>query len=109
MSSDIVERFTLFIMLFAVTLRNMIELSGAEFDFTEGIVLPKSFGWAREGSVIWTIFNVGRRWTSLQINLTGVAVARHDSADLRASRRLVEACLYHKIQPHPSLCVREIH
>ncbi|TDL24170.1 DUF747-domain-containing protein [Rickenella mellea] len=54
--ADIVERFTLSLMLFAVALRNLIELSGSEFDFSEGIVLPKSFGWFKGGSLIWTIF-----------------------------------------------------
>ena len=56
--ADIVERYTLSLMLFAVALRNLIELSGSEFDFSEGIVLPTSFGWFRGGSLIWTIFYV---------------------------------------------------
>lgn len=55
---DIVERFTLSLMLFTVALRNLIELSGAEFDPAEGIVLPKSFGWTRGGNLVWTIFYV---------------------------------------------------
>ncbi|KAH8119335.1 DUF747-domain-containing protein, partial [Phellopilus nigrolimitatus] len=54
--ADIVERFTISIMLFAVGFRNLIEMYGSEFDFTEGVVLPKSFGWFREGHVVWTIF-----------------------------------------------------
>ena len=53
---DIVERFTLCLMLFFVAFRNLIELSGSEFDFSEGVFLPKSFGWFRGGSnVLWTI------------------------------------------------------
>jgi len=52
---DIVERFTLALMLCVVAFRNLIELSGSEFDFTEGIVLPKSFGWFRGNNVLWTI------------------------------------------------------
>ncbi|THH09808.1 hypothetical protein EW145_g1766 [Phellinidium pouzarii] len=54
--ADIVERFTISLMLFAVALRNMIEMYGSEFDFSEGFVLPKSFGWFREGHIVWTIF-----------------------------------------------------
>ncbi|KAI0066264.1 DUF747-domain-containing protein [Artomyces pyxidatus] len=56
--ADIVERFTLGLMLFFVAFRNLIELSGSEFDFSEGVFLPKSFGWFRGGigsSVLWTI------------------------------------------------------
>ncbi|KAI0046067.1 DUF747-domain-containing protein [Auriscalpium vulgare] len=56
--ADIVERFTLGIMLFFVAFRNLIELSGSEFDFSEGVFLPKSFGWFRGGiggNVLWTI------------------------------------------------------
>lgn len=45
-------------MLFAVAFRNLIEMYGSEFDFSEGIVLPKSFGWFREGHLIWTTFYV---------------------------------------------------
>ncbi|KAJ7096346.1 eukaryotic membrane protein family-domain-containing protein [Mycena epipterygia] len=53
--ADIVERFTLALMLCVVAFRNLIELSGSEFDFTEGFVLPKSFGWAWGNNVLWTI------------------------------------------------------
>ncbi|KAF8499828.1 eukaryotic membrane protein family-domain-containing protein [Russula emetica] len=52
--ADIVERFCLGLMLFFVAFRNLIELSGSEFDFSEGTFLPKSFGWIG-GSVLWTI------------------------------------------------------
>ena len=52
---DIVERFTLFLMLFVVAFRNLIELSGSEFDFSGGFSLPKSFGWFRGNNVLWTI------------------------------------------------------
>ncbi|KDQ57592.1 hypothetical protein JAAARDRAFT_58180 [Jaapia argillacea MUCL 33604] len=46
--ADIVERFTLSLMLFIVAFRNLIELSGSSFDWTsaisgESVVLPKSF------------------------------------------------------------------
>ncbi|KAG6898715.1 hypothetical protein C0993_004900 [Termitomyces sp. T159_Od127] len=53
--ADIVERFTLFLMLFVVAFRNLIELSGSEFDLSEGFVLPKSFGWFRGNNVLWII------------------------------------------------------
>lgn len=53
--ADIVERFTLALMLGVVAFRNLIELSGSEFDFSSGFVLPKSFGWFRGNNVLWTI------------------------------------------------------
>lgn len=53
--ADIVERFTLSLMLVVVAFRNMTELSGSEFDFTGGFVMPKSFGWFRGDNVLWTI------------------------------------------------------
>ena len=42
-------------MLFIVAFRNLIELSGSEFDFSGGFSLPKSFGWFRGDNVLWTI------------------------------------------------------
>ncbi|KAG6895461.1 hypothetical protein C0992_001123 [Termitomyces sp. T32_za158] len=53
--ADIVERFTLVLMLCVVAFRNLIELSGSEFDLSEGFVLPKSFGWFRGNNVLWII------------------------------------------------------
>ncbi|KAJ7072354.1 eukaryotic membrane protein family-domain-containing protein [Mycena amicta] len=53
--ADIVERFTLAIMLSFVAFRNLVELSGSEFSFTEGFILPKSFGWVWGNNIIWTI------------------------------------------------------
>lgn len=53
--SDIVERFTLALMLGVVAFRNLIELSGSEFDFSGGFVLPRSFGWFRGNNVLWII------------------------------------------------------
>ena len=55
---DIVERFTLTLMLCFVGFRNLIELSGSAFDFSEGVFLPKSFGFFKGGlggGVLWTI------------------------------------------------------
>jgi len=51
--ADIVERFTLTLMLTVVGFRNLIELSGFEFDFASGFSLPKS--WWRGNNLIWTI------------------------------------------------------
>ena len=42
-------------MLFVVAFRNLIELSGSSFNFSEGFALPKSFGWFRGNNVLWTI------------------------------------------------------
>ncbi|KAJ3535704.1 hypothetical protein NM688_g6938 [Phlebia brevispora] len=53
--ADIVERFTLALMLVVVAFRNLIELSGSSFNFSEGFALPKSFGWFRGNNVLWTI------------------------------------------------------
>ena len=52
---DIVERFTLTMMLFAVAFRNLIELSGSTYDLSDVPILPKSFGWFKGGSLLWTI------------------------------------------------------
>jgi hypothetical protein len=56
--SDIVERFSLALMLSVVAFRNLIELVGSEFDFSSGFSLPKSFGWSRSNNVLWTISSV---------------------------------------------------
>ncbi|KAJ7647356.1 eukaryotic membrane protein family-domain-containing protein [Roridomyces roridus] len=53
--ADIVERFSLALMLCVVAFRNLIELSGSEFDFREGFILPQSFGWVWGNNVLWTI------------------------------------------------------
>lgn len=52
------ERFTLSLMLFTIAFRNLVELSGSEFDFSEGVVLPLSFGWWKGGNLLWTILYV---------------------------------------------------
>src|SRR5258708_9688023 len=54
-SLDIVERFNLALMLFIVAIRNLIELSGTEFDFTGGVFFPKSFGWFTGSNVMYII------------------------------------------------------
>ncbi|KIK67453.1 hypothetical protein GYMLUDRAFT_156434 [Collybiopsis luxurians FD-317 M1] len=59
--ADIVERFTLALMLSIVAFRNLIELNGSQFDFDHGgFVLPKSFGWFwfrghKTINFLWTI------------------------------------------------------
>jgi hypothetical protein len=52
---DIVERFTLALMLVFIAFRNLIELSGSEFSLADGFVMPKSFGWFRGNNILWTI------------------------------------------------------
>ena len=42
-------------MLCVVAFRNLLELRGAESEFAEGFILPKSFGWFRGNNVLWTI------------------------------------------------------
>ena len=42
-------------MLVIVAFRNLIELSGSSFNFSEGYFLPKSFGWFHGDNVLWTI------------------------------------------------------
>ena len=55
---DIVERFTLSLMLLIIAFRNLIEVSGTDFEASEGFVLPRSFGWFRGNNMMWTIFYV---------------------------------------------------
>ncbi|KAF9038267.1 DUF747-domain-containing protein [Hymenopellis radicata] len=52
--ADIVERFTLSLMLSAVAFRNLIELTGSAAHFDHDALLPRSFGWSQAG-VLWTI------------------------------------------------------
>ncbi|KAG8745403.1 hypothetical protein FRC10_008113 [Ceratobasidium sp. 414] len=58
--ADIVERFQLSLMLLAVALRNLIELSSSGFD-VENLVLPKSFRSLRVnflgGGAVWAIIS----------------------------------------------------
>jgi hypothetical protein len=56
-TADIVERFTLALMLAVVAFRNLIELVGSDFDFSGGFSLPKSFG-GRSNNILWTISSV---------------------------------------------------
>lgn len=53
--ADIVERFQLLLMMFSVAGRNLIELSGTEFDASAGV--PSSFRWFPGHSLVWTIFS----------------------------------------------------
>lgn len=69
--ADIVERFTLFLMLFVVAFRNLIELNGSEFDFSGGFSLPKSFGWFRGNNVLWTISYVSPQDTQSYLSPLG--------------------------------------
>lgn len=55
---DIVERFQLSLMLVAIALRNLIELSGSEDFWTKDAVLPKAFNLGRGSSLLWATFSV---------------------------------------------------
>jgi hypothetical protein len=96
---DIVERFTLAMMLSVVAFRNLIELSGSEFDFTEGFVLPKSFGWFRGNNVLWTISYVSLKYTSEDSRSTSFIAhaAGADRDDIRDVGRLAKACFYNQV------------
>jgi len=55
--ADIVERFQLTFMLFAIALRNLIELSTSEGDFsTNYALLPVAFRFIQSSNLIWSIF-----------------------------------------------------
>ena len=84
-------------MLIAVAFRNLIELSGTEFDFTEAFVLPQSFGWSRGGNIVWRIFSVRVLAKFLRSVLTLAHVARYDCAFVGVGRGLAEARIYHQI------------
>ncbi|KAG8817817.1 hypothetical protein FRC19_011133, partial [Serendipita sp. 401] len=53
--ADIVERFQLLLMLVSVAGRNLIELSGTEFDASAGV--PNSFSWIPAHGLAWTILS----------------------------------------------------
>lgn len=57
-SSDIVERFQLSLMMTFIAIRNFIELSGTEFDFSAAV--PNSFKWIPYHGLAWTILSVSR-------------------------------------------------
>ena len=82
-------------MLFFVAFRNLIELSGSEFDFSGGMFLPKSFGWIG-GSVLWTISYVGtfHNYVLYHSCITCYA-ASFDGYDLRDPSGLAQARLYY--------------
>jgi hypothetical protein len=90
-----VERFTLALMLFVVAFRNLIELSGSEFDFTEGFVLPMSFGWFRGNNVLWTISYVRGLLSSVDNMPDRLFSACFDRHDLGNAGGLAETCFHH--------------
>ncbi|KAI0000435.1 eukaryotic membrane protein family-domain-containing protein [Russula vinacea] len=51
------QRFCLGLMLFFVAFRNLIELSGSEFDFSGGMFLPQSFGWIGGSPVLMVMLS----------------------------------------------------
>ena len=101
---DIVERFTLFLMLVVVAFRNLIELSGSSFNFSEGFALPKSFGWFHGKNTLWIISYVSsdHSTSSEQIFLTP-GLARHHRHDLWDASRLAQACFHLKVQSYQAI------
>lgn len=87
-AADIVERFTLFLMLLVVAFRNLIELSGSSFNFSEGFALPKSFGWFRGNNVLWTISYV--RTTRHATHLRGILRASQPVLSVMTSEMIVD-------------------
>ncbi|KIM31638.1 hypothetical protein M408DRAFT_317895 [Serendipita vermifera MAFF 305830] len=53
--ADIVERFQLSLMMTFIAVRNLIELSGTEFDFSAAV--PDSFRWIPGHGLAWTILS----------------------------------------------------
>lgn len=51
-------------MLTIVAFRNLVELTVAEIDVSEGLVLPTSFGWFKGHNLLWTISYVRPRISS---------------------------------------------
>ena len=66
-----------------IAFRNLIELSGTEFDFSEGFVLPKSFGWFRGNNVLWTISYVSLPDYNSHFSFLKSILARVHSARVR--------------------------
>lgn len=95
--ADIVERFTLALMLTVVAFRNLIELSGSEFDFSEGFVLPRSFGWFRGNNVIWTISYVCFLHLYPYLGSHATITACRDCDGVRNVGRLAQARLHYKV------------
>ena len=95
--ADIVERFTLFLMLLVVAFRNLIELSGSEFDFSGGFVMPKSFGWFRGNNVLWTISYVRSFILTTVIIKKTSPSASVNSFGLRNVGRLAETRIHHEV------------
>jgi hypothetical protein len=97
---DIVERFTLALMLVVVAFRNLIELSGSSFNFSEGFALPKSFGWFRGNSVLWTVSYVSDTIYSAErsdiIVLTLITACYHGHG-LRNASGLAQTCFYNEV------------
>ncbi len=90
-------------MLFFVAFRNLIELSGSEFDFSGGMFLPKSFGWFG-GSVLWTISYVGTPHNCVDLtHVINLYAASSDGYDLRDPSGLAQARLYHQVQPYSTI------
>lgn len=99
--ADIVERFQLTLMLFAIALRNLIELSTSEGDFsTNYALLPVAFRFIQSSNLIWSIFFVsGAALTCRPHDLTAIwrrlFPACCHRTRFRACSRLVKARIHH--------------
>ena len=100
---DIVERFSLTLMLSLIAGRNLIEIVGSDIGFD-----PRSL--LRGNGVLKTIMSVSSKSTSdfLSSTLTfSPACSCRDS--LGDGRRLAQARFHHEIQSHQDHDIRSIH
>lgn len=103
---DIVERFTLALMLFMIAIRNLIELSGTEFDFTGGFFFPKSFGLFSGGNMMYIISYVYYFYYIFSNNATHPQLtARLNRDGIRNARGLAETRFYSQVQSHSTICL----
>lgn len=103
---DIVERFTLFLMLVVVAFRNLIELSGSSFNFSEGFALPKSFGWFHGKNTLWIISYVSSHAGRRTLNRALINVIACDRCyGFRNACGLAQARIHRQVQPYQTFCV----
>jgi hypothetical protein len=91
--------------MFFVAFRNLIELSGTEFDFSAGV--PVSFRWIPGHGLAWTILLVSEFTGSAF--LYRISAARSNSNALRGGGRLAEARFHYQIQSYPTIRLRALY
>lgn len=99
-------------MLVMIAIRNLIELSGTEFDFTGGFFFPTSFGLFSGRNVMYIISYVLFPSSFLHSNSSPYTyrfTARLDSDGLGDARGLAQTRFYRQIQPHSTVCLRALH